>query len=133
MKKVIFALAIFSSSISYCQFPKAVVNTKVFNFNLTSKIPLNITDPKSLGRKIMNGSITTLYKYSVNNTEHLVLIPSDTIPGPQIHFIKKNNEWTFENYYTQLKLMELEVILKWIPWEVLYTPVTAMRIFNLGH
>ena len=92
MKKVIFALAIFSSSISYCQFPKAVVNTKVFNFNLTSKIPLNITDPKSLGRKIMNGSITTLYKYSVNNTEHLVLIPSDTIPGPQIHFIKKNND-----------------------------------------
>jgi hypothetical protein len=104
MKKVIFALAIFSSSISYCQFPKAVVNTKVFNFNLTSKIPLNITDPKSLGRKIMNGSITTLYKYSVNNTEHLVLIPSDTIPGPQIHFIKKNNEWTFENYYTQFKM-----------------------------
>ena len=101
MKKVIFALAILSSTISYCQFPKAVVNTKVFNFNLTSKIPLNITDPKSLGRKIMNGSITNLYKYSVNNIEHLVLIPSDTIPGPQIHFIKKNNEWVYESSYSE--------------------------------
>jgi hypothetical protein len=81
-----------------------VVNVKTFNFNLTNKIPSNLTNLKTLGGRIGVGGVCSLIKYQNKNTEHLVVIPDDTIPGPQLHFIKKNDQWIFENYYTSFKM-----------------------------
>lgn len=39
--------------------------------------------------------------YTVGNIEHYILNPSDTIPTPPVHFIKKDGEWKFEGYYPE--------------------------------
>ena len=104
MKKIFFAVGVLFSISSFSQQNKAVVNVKTFNFNLTNKIPSSLTNLKTLGGRIGVGGVCSLIKYQNKNTEHLVVIPDDTIPGPQLHFIKKNDQWIFENYYTSFKM-----------------------------
>jgi len=95
-----------SDTVTITAYPnlQTTIKLNITNFNLTNKIPNNLTNPKTLGSRLMEGGVTSLIKYNIKNVEHLVVIPSDTIPGPQLHFIKKQKEWEFENYYTSFKM-----------------------------
>lgn len=74
------------------------------NFNLVDSIPKEYKTISRLGKNLLQ-SVCGIVLYTVDNKEHLVIIPSDdSIPGPSLHFIKKENKWTYEAFYKDLLL-----------------------------
>lgn len=85
------------------QYQTSIKLTK-YNFNLVDSIPKEYKTISRLSKNLLQ-SVCGIVLYTVDNVEHLVVIPADdSIPGPSLHFIKKNNKWTYESYYKDVLL-----------------------------
>ena len=85
------------------QYKTSIKLTK-YNFNLVDSIPKEYKTISRLSKNLLQ-SVCGIVLYTVDNKEHLVIIPADdSIPGPSLHFIKKNNKWIYESYYKEVLL-----------------------------
>ncbi|MFM6995111.1 MAG: FG-GAP-like repeat-containing protein [Sediminibacterium sp.] len=83
---------------------KIQIKLSKHNFNLTDSIPKEYKTISRLGKNLLQ-SVCGIVLYTVDDKEHLVIIPADdSIPGPSLHFIKKQNNWVYESYYKDLLL-----------------------------
>lgn len=71
----------------------------------TFKISLNgYGEPYKLYGE-MEESISNRLVYSVGNKEHMIVLPSNKDTAfPALHFVKTNNQWSFENSYPEGKM-----------------------------
>jgi len=85
------------------QYKTSIKLTK-YNFNLVDSIPKEYKTISRLSKNLLQ-SVCGIVLFTVDNKEHLVIIPADdSIPGPSLHFIKKNNKWIYESYYKEVLL-----------------------------
>lgn len=99
---ICISLCLIQTSI-YGQYQTSVKLTK-YNFNLIDSIPKEYKTISRLSKNLLQ-SVCGIVLYTVDNIEHLVVIPADdSIPGPSLHFIKKNNKWVYESYYKDVLL-----------------------------
>ena len=83
---------------------KTNIKLTKYNFNLVDSIPKEYKTISRLNKNLLQ-SVCGIVLYTVDNKEHLVIIPADdSIPGPSLHFIKKNNKWIYESYYKEVLL-----------------------------
>ncbi len=103
MKKRILSLIILIVHLNYANAQKPISKLNKSLFNLTQYNPTPETNFTLRDGLISNTSGTILYE--VNGVEHVISTPSqDTVNQPAIHFIKKNDNWIFENLYENAKL-----------------------------
>ncbi len=97
MKRLFFALGLLFSIQTFSQ-QQVTVSHKSFGYNLSFLNLKHTWSNTGIGPEL-DGSVSPTVLYSINGVEHLITNPSDTIPTPPLHFINKNGNWIFENWY----------------------------------